>query len=293
MNSNEYYEFNNFKFILYFAKEEEILGKQHLKKMGIGENDWFVCFHSRDPSYLGEGSEYHDYRDSDINNYLPAAEYIAEQGGYAIRMGSVVDKPLPKERHPRIIDYAIDYRSDVMDIYLSAHCKFFLGNTAGLFLVSTIFDVPAACANFLPLEYTPLRSGDLFIPKKMWSRDKKKLLTYKEILDSGAGLYLESKQYENAGIEVIENSSDEILELAREMNMLLDKNYESMEEDEELQRRYISLFRPNHHCYGTQARIGIYFLRKNIELLDLRYAEKEKLFCQPIRNENLMKNHIK
>ena len=266
--SNEYYEFNTFKRILSFTEEEEILGKQLLKKMGIGENDWFVCFHSRDPSYLGKGSEYHDYRDSDVNNCLPAAEYIAENGGVAIRMGSAVDKPLPKERHTRIIDYAIDYRSDFMDIYLSAHCKFFLGSTAGLFLVPTIFDVPVACANFIFFEHTPFRSGDLFIPKKMWSRDKKRLLTYKEILDSGASLYLESKQYENAGIEVVENSSDEIIELATEMNMRLDKNYESTDEGEELQRKYISLFKPNHHCYSTPARIGTYFLRKNIKLLN-------------------------
>ena len=273
---NEYYELNNFKRILSFSEAEDILGKQLLKKMGIGENDWFVCFHSRDRSYLGEGYEYHDYRDSDINNYLPAAEYIAKQGGYAIRMGSAVDKPLPKERHPRIIDYAIDYRSDFMDIYLSVHCRFFLGNTAGIIVVSWIFDVPTACANYLPLEYTPLRSGDLFIPKKIWSRGEKRFLTYKEILDSGAGLYLYSEQYENAGIEVVENSSDEILELAREMNMRLDKHYESTDEDEELQRRYISLFKPHHFCYGTPARIGVYFLRENIELLDLEQIEKEK-----------------
>ena len=291
MNSNEYYEFNNYTNILNFTEEEKILGKQLLKEMGIGEKDWFVCFHSRDSEYLG--SCYHDYRDSDINNYMLAAEYIAEKGGYALRMGAVVDKPLPKERHPKIIDYATEYRSDFMDIYLAAHCKFFLGNTAGIFLVYTVFNIPVACANIVPLEYPPFRTGDLFIPKKMWSRDKKRFLTYKEILDSGAGLYLESKQYENAGIEVVENSSDEILELAREMNMRLDKNYESTDEDEELQRKYISLFKPNNHCYGTQARIGTYFLRKNIELLDLRYAEKEKLFCQPIRNENLIKNHIK
>lgn len=275
INNNEYYELNNFKHILYFTEEEKARGKKMLAEMGIDKKDWFVCFHSRDQKYLGESFEYHDYRDSDINNYLLAAEYIAEQGGYAIRMGSVVDKPLSKERHPRIIDYAIDYRSDFMDIYLSAHCKFFLGSTAGLFLVPTIFDVPVASASFIFFEHTPFRSGDLFIPKKMWSIDKKRFLTYKEILDSGASRYDYSKQYEDAGIKVIENSSDEILELAKEMNMRLDMNYKPTNGDEELQRMYISLFKPYHRCFGTPARIGAYFLRKNIELLNSRYIEKE------------------
>lgn len=46
--------------------------------------------------------------------------------------------------------------------------------------------------------------------------------------------------------------------------------------DHLLQRRYISLFKPHHFCYGTPTRIGLYFLHENIELLDLEQIEKEK-----------------
>ena len=35
------------------------------------------------------------------------------------------------------------------------------------------------------------------------------------------------------------------------------------EEDEELQRRFKSLFEPHHMCYGFEARIGAEFLRQN------------------------------
>ena len=176
-NSNEYHEFNSCGPILSFTKDEKNKGREELGTMGIGESDWFVCFHARDRKYLGAGSEYHDYRDCKISNYLKAAEYIAEMGGYAIRMGSVVEEALPKNIHPRIIDYATKYRSDIMDIYLPAHCKFFLGNTSGLFLIASIFDVPVACANFIPLEITPMRKGDLYIPKKLFDSINNKYLS--------------------------------------------------------------------------------------------------------------------
>jgi len=50
------------------------------------------------------------------------------------------------------------------------------------------------------------------------------------------------------------------------MNEHLNGTFESTEEDEELQRRFHSLFQPYHYCYGTPVRIGTKFLRENKEL---------------------------
>lgn len=268
---NPYYEYSHTERNLYFTESEEEKGKKLLEKIGI--NSWFVCFHSRDPAYLSktygrEKVRYHDYRDCDIENYMKAAKYIADKGGFAVRMGSSVADKLPDLSNPRIIDYASYYRSDFCDIYLPAKCKFFLGSSAGLILVSTLFHVPTAWANLIPFDYTPFRRGDMYIPKKIWSIKEKRFLTFREILEFGIGDYARSEQYAEAGVKPVENTADEILDIAIEMNERLDGTFETTKEDEELQKKFHSLFKPHHHCYGTPARIGTKFLRNNKDLLE-------------------------
>ncbi len=292
MNSNEYHEFSHGKPSLHFTEHEEEKGEKLLNKMGI--DSWFVCFHSRDATYLSKREDKlakseeskdrncHGHRNSDVKNYLKTAEYIASCGGYAVRMGYDVAEKLPDLNNPRIIDYASYYRSDFGDIYLVARCKFFLGTPSGIHAVSLIFNIPAACANVTPLEYPPVREGDLFIPKKIWSIEKKRVLTFGEILESGVERY-NGNQYRKAGLIPVENTAEEILDLAKEMNERLDGNLEYTEEDEELQKRFHSLFQPHHLCYGAPARIGTKFLQQNKELLDeegrkSNYKKNYKLF---------------
>jgi putative glycosyltransferase (TIGR04372 family) len=266
-----YDEFNNCAPVLNFSAGDKELGAKSLRSMGIGESDWFICFHARDSKYeldrLGAVfARRNDFRDADIYNYLPAAEYIAQEGGFAIRMGAAVEKALPKKRHPRIIDYALNFRSDFMDIYLAGNCKFFLGNTAGIYLVSTVFGIPSANANYIPYGTAPLLAKDLFIPKKIWDLKRKRFFTYQEILNSEMVHYFNNEQYLRAGIEAVENTADEILELAKEMNLRLDNRYTCDPESEELQQRFRALYKPNHYCYGFPSRIGAHFLRENKEL---------------------------
>jgi len=274
-HTGKFYEFNNTEPNLHFTESEEDEGKKLMNKMGICDNSWFVCFHSRDSVYLDkyhsyrsrEEWSYHDYRDCDIKNYVEAAKYIASLGGFAVRMGYGVAEKLSDLNNPRIIDYASYHRTDFGDIYLPAKCKFFLANTAGPWLVSTIFHVPVACANWIHFNITTVRKGDLFIPKKIWSTKKERFLTFGEILASEVAHYNHSEQYAEAGLEVVENTPEEILDLAKEMNERLDGNLEYTEEDEELQKRFRSLFQPHLHSYSSPARIGANFLRQNKELL--------------------------
>jgi len=276
-HSSKYYEFSNTEPNLRFTKTEEGEGGKLLNKMGIDDNSWFICFHSRDSVYLSDqwgkdynsskNWDYHDFRDCDVENYLEAAKYIASLGGFAVRVGYDVAKKLPDLDNPRIIDYASYYRTDFGDIYLPAKCKFFLGNTAGLYLIATIFHVPVAWANVASFDHAPIRKGDLFIPKKVWSPEEKRFLTFRELLESGVANYFYSEQFVEARLEVVENTAEEILDLAKEMNEYLNGKFEYTQEDEELQKRSHSLFQPHHYSYGTPARIGAKFLRQNKELL--------------------------
>lgn len=276
LDSNEYAEFDvepGYRNRLRFTKEEEQHGREELKKMGLSSKDWFICFHARDSKYLSGkikhiNLSYHDHRDSDIKNFLKAAEYIADRGGYAIRMGAIVEKKLPEKRNKKIIDYAVQHRTDFGDIYLPAKCKFFLGDGCGINQVAQIFNVPVAWANRTPLEMPPFARNDLFILKKLYSIKKKRYLSFREILDMGLGYALKGEDFEKAGIRLDENTSEEILDLVVEMNERFDGIWKTTKEDEELQKKFKSLFSKDSHCYNFPSRIGAGFLRKNRWILE-------------------------
>jgi len=99
-------------------------------------------------------------------------------------------------------------------------------------------------------------------------REEHRFLTFGETLDSGIGRFSKSEQYEQLGIEVVENTPEEITALAVEMDERLEGTWQTTEEDEERQRRFWSLFKPS-ELHGTiVSRIGAEFLRQNRELLD-------------------------
>ena len=192
-----YHQLSNCKPCLKFTEEEEIQGRELLDKIGI-KDKVFICFHARDSSYLDsqweKGDSYHNYRNCSIDNYLPAAEYFAKQGGFALRIGSVVKKKVQSENQA-LIDYANEYRSDFGDIYLSAKCKFFLGSTAGLFIIPTIFNIPVAHANLASIYYPPYKKEDLFIPMKILDKKNAKYLKFSEIIRRGIMFYALSEDY--------------------------------------------------------------------------------------------------
>lgn len=91
-NGNEYDEINNIPPQLAFTAEEISRGKQLLARIGVEPGVPFVCFHARDKAYLnavhnGRSCEEwacYDHRDSNIENYLLAAEYLASLGLFGL-----------------------------------------------------------------------------------------------------------------------------------------------------------------------------------------------------------------
>lgn len=262
---------------LSFTAREEQLGQDGLRKLGIPNCSPFVCFCSRDSAYLDtvfldENWYYHSYRDTSIHNYIPAAKELVRRGYFAIRMGAIVKERLTTT-NKKIIDYATSSRTDFMDIFLSAKCKFFLSPTVGLAGVPIIFRRPIAWVNFIPLEYVwTWNSNDLFIPKKLWLRKEGRFMTFREILSSGTGRLLRTDQYERIEVEPVENTSEEITALAVEMDERLKGTWQTTEEDEELQKHSWSIFKRfskfKEFHQVLSARIGAEFLRQNRELLE-------------------------
>jgi putative glycosyltransferase (TIGR04372 family) len=183
-------------------------------------------------------------------------------------MGAAVIEKL-KTNNPMVIDYATKYRTDFLDIYLAAKCHFHLGDNCGFNCVPMIFRRPLAVVNLIPLEHAPTWGSDyLFIPKKLWLIKENRLLSFQEILGSEIGRFCYSRQYEESGIEVIENTPEEITALAVEMDLRLKGKWQVKEGDEELQRSFWALFKASGIKGVFRSRIGVEFLRQNKGLLE-------------------------
>lgn len=124
-----------------FTSEEHSYAQQELQRMGVAPGAKIVCLHVRDMAYGAEtyGPEhaYESFRNADIDNYRQAMEWLAEQGWYVLRMGAVVAKPLAWE-NDRIIDYATRYRTEFMDIWLSANCDLMISTGSGIDIIPSL-----------------------------------------------------------------------------------------------------------------------------------------------------------
>lgn len=261
---------------LKFTPEEESIGKVGLSAMGIPQGAHFVCLIVRDSAYLDmlapDKGSYHNYRDSDIRNFILAAEELTNRGYFVIRMGAKVKEAMPTA-HPRIIDYATNgMRSDFMDIYLGAKCEFCISTGTGFDAVPYIFRRPIVYLNIVPPGYLcTFRSQFLNIIKHHWATDENRELVLSEIFNRGVGFAQYTSDYESKGIKLIENTPEEIRDVVVEMVERLNSTWHPHEADEALQQCFWEII-PTHAVdpvrggplHGEiRARFGANFLRNN------------------------------
>jgi len=252
--------------LLMLSQEDQTWTDDAFAKLGLPPDAWFVCVHVREPGFSPVDEAQHAHRNADPHATIPAMRYIAKRGGWCIRMGDSSMTPLPKL--PNVIDYAhYPLKSHRLDVVLCARARFFLGNTSGIGLVSTVFGVPSALANMVPIATLAPLKGDLSIPKLIFSRKEQRLLRFPEIFASPLANFRFAELYDEADVDLCENGPDEIVDLVREMLDRLEGKVVEHDDDADLQRRYLGLFRPGDYSWGAVSRIGIAFLRKYRPLL--------------------------
>ncbi len=211
--------------LLCLSDSDEVRGRDALESMGVPRDAWFVCLHVRE-------NETHIARkgsDADISTYLMAIESITKCGGWVIRMGNPSMTPLPTM--PKVIDYVHSkYRTDWMDVFLWASCRFFIGTSSGPLTVPPTFGVPVLYTNAPALGVLPSMSNSLFIPKLYWSEHENRLLTFAEMLSSPAGGSV-SSDFSNLGLKQLDNTPEEINEAVLEMFTRLEGNNILNDED--------------------------------------------------------------
>ena len=256
-----------------FSLEEEETGRRILENYGISKDKQYICFHSRDSAYLDTvynkvSWSYHNYRDSNIHNYVPAAEEMTERGYYAIRMGAIVKDHIHSS-NPQVIDYATNgQRTDFNDIYIGSHCRFFLCSDGGVSAIPEMFRIPTVYVNWTDiLRISTWVLNGLFIFKKFYLKDRNRYMSFFEIMNFKFGGRDTNEIFSKLNLELIENTPEEILAVTIEMEERLNGTWKTTEEDEELQERFWLLFGSD-KLKSPELRIGTEFLRQNRELLN-------------------------
>ena len=262
---------------LEFTSAEKAEAIDEMKKININPDKPFICLLSRDSSYLqsinpSKDWTYHNYRNSHITGYAKTAEALTAMGNTFVRMGSMVSEPLLCS-NPNVIDYAYkNYRTELLDIYLTSKCKFFITTGTGLDTLANVFNRPVLYVNYLPYTNFCFFPNIISLPKLLFSKENNRLLNFKEILSTKINNFASTKEYEDAKIQVIDNTPEEILDAALEMEMRLNKTWVESPEDQELQRKFWHLYPTNTHYHYRgeehQSLIGAAFLRKYRHLLD-------------------------
>ena len=262
---------------VWLTKDEEEKGRRGLIKLGINPKDKFVCLIVRDSAYLDKQKQenhsgvdwsYHDYRDTEIDDYKLAAQYLVEQGYYVIRMGATVNKPFACDSD-KIIDYAYEnMRTDFMDIYLGLKCHFCISTSTGYDAVPSLFRRPLVVVNNPHIEYIySFFPKTITIFKKVFNIDTREYLSIKNILDSGVGRFDRTNQFVESKLKLIDNTPEEIRDAVVEMVLKLDKEWSDQWYDDNVKDRVDQFYSASQLNGKILSRFGTKFIKENIYLI--------------------------
>jgi putative glycosyltransferase (TIGR04372 family) len=229
-------------------------GEACLRAMGIPEGAWHVGLHVRE-------DRWDRVRDARVASYFPAIQAIVDRGGWVVRMGDPAMTPLPPM--PGVVDYALGpHKSDWMDVYLWATGRFLVGTLSGPYQVPPTFGRPCLLTNVAPLYAPAMYGGDLLLPKRYYSPAQDRFLPYRELVATRTGLVSSSGHLASLGVELVDNTAEELREAAVEM---LDRTGGCPPADDpDLQAAFRAWFAP---LGGTNGRIGRDFARRHAHLL--------------------------
>ena len=256
-----------------FLPDEVCQAQNWLESHGWKKGEKFVCLLVRDDGYLASNKtgyhqpidwEYHDYRDSDIANYVQMVESLVYLGYWVLRMGKVMLKPFPFKHH-KVIDYAFDEsKNDLLDIWLFSKCYFVISTGSGPDSISGVYRRPRVFVNSLVTCHIHSWANNIWVPKHLIWKKSGKYLTLREHLKHN---YLATEGYEKAGILIEELTSQEITDEVLQQEQRLSGSWIDTKEDLERQQKFWEIFKdwPQfsklHGWVHPEARIGTHYLR--------------------------------
>jgi len=262
--------------MLEFTTEEN--EHRDIENLGLRPNQKFVCLHVRDSAFASQffnNSNHQTFRNSHIETFLNASEVLANRGYVVFRTGVKVNKKLVSI-DPMVVDYATNgMRSDFLDIYLGAKASFVISTASGWDSVPTIFRRPILRVNVLPVcAYDNLSLEGVLVPKVLCDIACKEPLSLLQILDRGVQRLYDNDGYQDAGVEIRDLSSEELVEAVTEMAQRVEGTFVETPEQREMQSKLKHILsthpklQPSPNYYPIRAQFASCFLSRYPNFLD-------------------------
>tara|TARA_Y100000589_G_scaffold230517_1_gene217928 strand:- start:2985 stop:4169 length:1185 start_codon:yes stop_codon:yes gene_type:complete len=230
---------SNINFILKSNNHFEIC-----EKLNINPNK-YICIYSRDDNYLVDKCrdinwDYHNYRNSDINNFKTVSLHIMKELGWSIvRVGSNPKKKISWETSgsPRIVDYSFSgFHSAQNDIELISGCNLYFSNGGGPESVAIASRRNIIKLNQIPIGDEHLNNFGIWLPKLHKRTNTEKYLNLSEICKINLQKSYFSEDYVKLGIDLCQNEAGDILNAF--LDYLKYKNSTFSEDDKKVIEKY-------------------------------------------------------
>lgn len=219
---------------LRFLDKEIKWASKMFEDLGFSRDTPFVCVIARN-----QPNSDHALRNRHIRDFECSVLELVSRGIGVIRMGSINGVPLAIE-HPLVCDYANSgKRTELLDLYLLANCKF---------AISTLSGPDATCLAFRrPVLYVDIANYSLcftgtalatWVPGVIVDTNTNKKLSLREVFDSGAGWFWRDSQFHERGLDVVRSSPEEIRDYTIDMLNWVDSGESTV--DKERQNIYRS-----------------------------------------------------
>lgn len=267
--------FNNPTTLEFTAKELES-GFKFLESFGENTHKKFVCLFVRDSKYFAQvrpnSKKFakHNFRNSDISTYIPAAECLAESGYTVFRMGAIVEKPLLSE-DKKIIDYATNgMRTEFLDIFLGAHCTFCISNGAGWDEIPKLFKRPTMFVNIIPywqshhFIYKIIR-----YPKLLVDIHDGHIINLTESINRNIASEMHAGRIQEFGATFKDLGADEITEATQEMIARVEGNFDPTDQQVTVSKKIMqelmtnNIIQPSPGFHPIRAEFSTSFLKRN------------------------------
>ena len=144
--------------------ETQSRGDAALAELGVPPDAPIVTLHVREAGYNDNIAEAMSLRDARIADYRDAIAALVGTGIQVVRLG---DRSMTRaESQDGLIDYPFtDAKSDWMDIYLAARCRFHIGTSSGMSFVPLMFGRPVLFTNWITLAHIVCSPSVVTVPK--------------------------------------------------------------------------------------------------------------------------------
>ena len=194
-------------------------GDAALLRLGVPPGAPIVTLHVRDEGYNDHIVWEMGLRDSNVDDYGAAVACLAERGITVVRLGDPgMRRATPR---PGLIHYPFsEAKSDVLDVYLAARCRFHIGTSSGMSFVPLLFGRPVLMTNWITPAHMICAPSVLTLPKLLLDRDGR-LVPIAVWCDRYRGL-LERPDAELHGLSVRDNDPEDIREAVEFMDRAID-----------------------------------------------------------------------